>query len=72
MAEYVNNHFNYYFSDKDIEEQLLTEDPVPSNLQQVKSLDDFIRLLLFSETVMISDHQTKRFHGKTYPVHGKG
>ena len=72
MAEYANNHFNYYFSDKDIEEQLLTEDPVPSNLQQVKSLDDFIRLLLFSETVMISDHQTKRFHGKTYPVYGKG
>ena len=42
MAEYANNHFKSYIPDKDIEEKLLTKKPVPSNLQQVKSLDDFI------------------------------
>ena len=51
MAEYANNHFNSYIPNKDIEEQLLTENPVSSNLQLVKPLDDFIRSLLFSQTV---------------------
>ena len=30
IAEYANNHFSSYIPDKDIEEQLLTENPVPS------------------------------------------
>ena len=50
MAEYADNHFNSYIPDKDIEEQLLTENPVPSNLQQVKPLDDFIRSLSSSQS----------------------
>ena len=37
IIEYANHHFNFYITDKDIEEQLLTENPVPSNLQQVKN-----------------------------------
>ena len=57
MAEKANNHFNSYIPDKDIEEQLLTENPVLSNLQQVKPLDNFIRLLLSSQT----DHQTVKW-----------
>ena len=56
MAEYANNHFNSYIPDKGIEEQLLTENPVPSNLQQVKPLDDVIRSLLSSQTMTTSDH----------------
>ena len=55
MAEYANNHFNSYITTKDIEEQLLTENPVPSNFQQVKPLDDFIRSLLSSQQLR---HQT--------------
>ena len=70
MAEYANNHFNSYIPDKDIEEQLLTENPVPSNLQQVKPLDDFIRSFLSSETVITSDHQMERFQGKIREVMG--
>ena len=50
------------------EEQLLTENPVLSNLQQVKTLDDFIRSLLSSQTVMTSDLQMERFLGKTLEV----
>ena len=59
MAEYANHHFNSHIPDKDIEEQLLTEDLVPSNLQQVKPLDGFIRFLLPSPIVTTSDHQMK-------------
>ena len=50
------------------EEQLLTENPVLSNLQQVKTLDDFIRSLLSSQRVMTSDLQMERFLGKTLEV----
>ena len=50
------------------EEQLLTENPVLSNLQQVKTLDDFIRSLLSSQTVMTSDLQMERFLGKILEV----
>ena len=70
MAEYANHHFNSYIPDKDIEEQLLTENPVPSNLQQVKTLDYFIRSWLPSQTVTISDHQMEIFQGKILEVMG--
>ena len=63
MAEYANNHFNSCITTKDTEEQLLTENPVPSNFQQVKPLDDFIRSLLSSQTVTTLDHQRRfNFH----------
>ena len=68
MAEYANNHFNSYIPEKVIEEQLLTENPVPSNIQQVKPLDDFIRSLLSSQTVRTSDHQMEKFQGKILEV----
>ena len=50
------------------EEQLLTENPVLSNLQQVKNLDDFIRSLLSSQTVMTSDLQIENFLGKSFEI----
>ena len=70
MGEYANHHFNSYIRDKDIEEQLFTKSPVPSNLLQVKPLDDFIRSLLPSQTVTTSDHQMERFQGKILEVMG--
>ena len=70
MAEYSNHHFNSYITDKDIEEQLLTENPVVLNLQQVQPLDDFIRSLLSSKTVKTSDHQMQRLQGKILEVMG--
>ena len=35
MAKYANHHFNAYTPDKGTEKKVLTEHPVPSNLQQV-------------------------------------
>ena len=71
MAEYANNHFSSYVSDKDTEEHVLTENLVPSNLQQVKPLDEFIRSLLSSQTFMTSDHQMEIFQEKVLEVMGR-
>ena len=71
MVEYVNHHFNANIPDKDNEEQLLTENPVPSNPQQLKPLDNLIRsLLLPFQTVTTSDCQMERFQGKILDVMG--
>ena len=70
MAEYPNLHFNAYIPDKDVEEQLLTENPVSSNLQQVKPLDNFMRSLLPSQTVTTSYHEMERFLEKIQAVIG--
>ena len=49
---------------QDIEEQFLAENPLRFSLQELNPLDDFIRSLLPSQTVMTSDYQMARFQGK--------
>ena len=61
MADYVNLHFRNYIPDKDINEKMFTENPVPSNLQEVPLLDDFVKTLLVSQTVITTDHHMKKF-----------
>ena len=46
MAEYANTHFETYVKEADLEQQILTENPVSDNLDQVKKLDDFVRDIL--------------------------
>ena len=70
MVVYVNYHFNAYIPDKNIKGQLLRGNPIPLNLQQVKSPDDLIRSLLPSQTVTTLDHQMEEFHGKILEVMG--
>ena len=70
MVEYDNHYFNVYISDKDTEEQLLTENLVLSNLDEVKPLDDFVRLLLPPQTVMTLVHQIEKVQGKILEVMG--
>ena len=42
MAEYANTHFETYVKDADLKQQILTENPVPDYLDQVKNFDDFV------------------------------
>ena len=44
----------------------MTENPVPSNLQEVPVLDDFVKTLL----VITTDHQTEKFQEKILQVRG--
>ena len=46
MAAYANTLFETYLREADLKQQILTENPVPDNLDQVKKLDDFVRDIL--------------------------
>ena len=50
-------------------EKILTENPVPSILQEVLVLDDFVKTLLVSQTVITTDHQME-VSGKIIMVMG--
>ena len=42
MVDYANTHFETYVKEADLKKKILTENPVPDNLDQVKKLDDFV------------------------------
>ena len=46
MAKYATSHFNQYVQERDSKESILTENPVPSNITEVKKLDKFTSHLL--------------------------
>ena len=46
MADYANPHYKNYIPDKDINQNILTENSIPLNLQEVPVLDDFVKTLL--------------------------
>ena len=45
-TKYVNTHFETYVKEADLKQEILTENPVPDNLDQVKKLDDFLHNIL--------------------------
>ena len=61
MADYATLHFKNYIPDKDINEKILTENPVPSNLREVPVLDDSMKTLLVSQTTISTNHQMEKF-----------
>ena len=36
MAKYATSHFNQYVQERDLKESILTKNPVPSNITEVK------------------------------------
>ena len=46
MAKSANSYFNQYVQERDLKESILTENPVPSYIAQVKKLDKFTSHLL--------------------------
>ena len=46
MASYANEHFELYIKERDLQNAILQENPVPENLDPVKKLDDFARGIL--------------------------
>ena len=65
-ADYANLHFESYIPDKSISEKILTENPVPSNLQEVSILDDFVKTLLVSQTAISTDWRMEKFQEKIF------
>ena len=46
MAEYANEHLKIFIQEKDLKESILKTIPVPSNLQEVRQMDEFMAQLL--------------------------
>ena len=70
MPDYAKLHFKNYIPDKDINGKILTENPVPSNLQEVPVLDDFVKTLLVSQTAITTDYQIEKFQENFLQVMG--
>ena len=74
MTDYANLNFENYIPDNDIEEKILTENPVPSNLQEVSILNGFVKALLVLQTAQLlnisADQQMGKFQEKSFQVMG--
>ena len=46
MASYANKYFEEFIPEGDLKEAILTQSPVPENMDTVKKLDDFLKDLL--------------------------
>ena len=42
MAEYVNDHFQAFLTEKGVHDSILMENSIPSNVDQPQTVDDFI------------------------------
>ena len=49
MAEYTNDHLNIFMQEKDLKESILKIIPVPSNLQKVRRMDEFMAQFLIEK-----------------------
>lgn len=46
MADYCNEHINTFFTKDDLDENIMTDNPVPENIQGVHSLDKMVGMSL--------------------------
>ena len=56
-AEYTNDHLNIFIQEKDVKESILKTILVPSNLQEVRRMDEFMVQLLKEKLQKILLHQ---------------
>ena len=65
MADYVNHQFECFIPEKDVEENLLTLQLVPENVNGVKNLDNFKKSIMWqSAQVLNQDGTTKNSNKK--------
>ena len=69
MKDYANLHFKKCIPKTD-NEKILMENPFSSNLQEVPVLDDFMKTLSVSQTVITTDHQIEKFQENFFASYG--
>ena len=70
MAQYANIYFDTYIKESDLIKAVLIKNPVPKNINHVKTLDDFVKytlkdkksrtipiLTIFLKTLKVKIHQ---------------
>ena len=68
MEDYANLHFKNDIPDQDINKKILIENPVHSNLQEAPVLDNFVKTVLVSQTVITTDLQMGNCQEKVFPL----
>ena len=70
MALYANKYFHEYVPEKDIQEKILDQDPVPSNITEHKKLDDFVKSAVKSTSSIMNDQSLEKIQVKVGSVMG--
>ena len=70
MALYANKYFHEYVPEKDIQEKILDQDPVPSNITEHKKLDDFVKSAVKSTSSIMNDQSLEKIQLKVGSVMG--
>ena len=69
MADYVNQQFEYFILEKDLEENLLVLQPIPEYVRGVKKLDDFVKSIMGqSAQILNQDATMEKFQQKILDV----
>ena len=72
MASYANKYFEEFISEGDLKEAILTQSPVPENMDTVKQLDNFLKDLLKEKKKKTKEQNLKnifeRLQNKTRDV----
>ena len=64
MADYVNHQFECFIPEKDVEENLLTLQLVPENVNGVKNLDNFRKSIMWQSTQVLNQDVTMKNSNK--------
>ena len=73
LLDYIHKYMSSHISDKDIKENILSENPVPSNLKKIPELDSYIKVLLQDNSkyaALKSEKSFKAVHEKIHNVFG--
>ena len=70
MAEYVNENFDRFLSEKDLEENILKENPVPSIINPVKILDHSLAKVVEGRQETLADKDLETVQSKIRDVLG--
>ena len=70
MAEYVNENFDRFLSEKDLKENIFKENPVPRNINPVKILDHSLAKVVEGRQETLDDKDLETLQSKIRDVLG--
>ena len=68
MGKYVNENFDCFLSEKDLKENILKENPVPRNINPVKSLEHALAKVVEGRQETLADKDLETVQSKIRDV----